>query len=90
LCSVLHLRATAESLDIYLVFLPPYSSDLNPEEYLWKSLKRKVCAAFVQDLEAMKATIQRGWKELSQNLGFARYWFEDFLGPDSFYIEVSL
>ncbi|MFZ2071794.1 MAG: transposase [Halobacteriota archaeon] len=30
----------AEKLGIYLVFLPPYSPDLNPIEFVWKSLKR--------------------------------------------------
>lgn len=83
------VQAAAKALGLYLVFLPPYSPDLNPEEYLWKSLQRKVCQAFVKDLEAMKAVIQQGWKELCENLGFARFWIEDFLGPDSFYSELS-
>lgn len=83
------IQAAAERLGIYLVFLPPYSPDLNPEEYLWKSLKRKVCEAFVKDLEAMKAVIQQGWRDLCENLGFARYWIEDFLGPASCYSELS-
>jgi transposase len=30
----------ANSLNISLVFLPPYSPDLNPIEYIWKSVKR--------------------------------------------------
>lgn len=83
------VQAAAKALGLYFVFLPPYSPDLNPEEYLWKSLKRKVCQAFVKDLEAMKAVIQQGWKELCGNLGFARFWVEDFLGPDSCYRELS-
>ena len=83
------VEIAAEKLGIYLVFLPPYSPDLNPEEYLWKSLKRKVCAAYVKDVEAMKAVIQRGWQDLCKHLGFARYWIEDFLGPDSSYSDLS-
>lgn len=84
------IQTTAETLGIHFVFLPPYSPDLNPEEYLWKSLKRKVCQAFVKDLETMKIVIQQGWRELCDNLGFARYWIEDFLGPDSYYSELSI
>lgn len=84
------LQATAENLGIHLVFLPPYSPDLNPEEYLWKSLKRKVCRAFVKDLETMKAVIRQGWNELCDTLGFARYWIDDFLGPGSSYSELSI
>ncbi|MFQ6063540.1 MAG: transposase [Methanosarcinales archaeon] len=30
----------AKELGIYLIFLPPYSPDLNPIEYIWKSIKR--------------------------------------------------
>jgi transposase len=30
----------AQALGIHLVFLPPYSPDLNPIEYIWKSIKR--------------------------------------------------
>jgi putative transposase len=30
----------AERLRIELVFLPPYSPDLNPIEYVWKSIKK--------------------------------------------------
>lgn len=30
----------AEALNINLVFLPPYSPNLNPIEYIWKSVKR--------------------------------------------------
>jgi len=33
------VKAEAERLGIELVFLPPYSPDLNPIEYIWKSIK---------------------------------------------------
>jgi len=38
----LAVRKKAEELNIRLVFLPPYSPDLNPIEFLWKSIKRVV------------------------------------------------
>lgn len=31
----------ANEIGIELVFLPPYSPDLNPIEYIWKSIKKK-------------------------------------------------
>jgi len=34
----LAVRKKAEELNIRLVFLPPYSPDLNPIEFLWKSI----------------------------------------------------
>jgi len=37
----------AKKLKIILVFLPPYSPDLNPIEYIWKSLKRAISPKFI-------------------------------------------
>ncbi len=50
-------RATvnfAEENGIELVYLPPYSPDLNPIEFIWKSIKRIVSSEFIVDLNHMK------------------------------------
>jgi transposase len=39
------VKRTAEALNINLVFLPPYSPNLNLIERLWKFVKAEVCAA---------------------------------------------
>jgi len=52
----------AKELDIYLVFLPTYSPDLNPIEFIWKSIKRVLSLTFVQDLEEMKRSVNAGQK----------------------------
>ena len=44
-------RAVARDLDIFFVFLPPYSPDLNPIEFGWKDLKRELAAKL--DFDAM-------------------------------------
>lgn len=36
------LQAMAETLGIILIHLPPYAPDLNPIEFIWKSVKRVV------------------------------------------------
>jgi len=36
------VREEAEKLNISLVYLPPYSPDLNPIENIWKSVKSAV------------------------------------------------
>jgi transposase len=76
-------RATmvqAERLDIDLVFLPPYSPDLNPIEYIWKSVKRVISDRFVKSLEDMRTIIARSFIECSTKLTFARSWMTKFLG----------
>jgi transposase len=70
----------AERLDIELVFLPPYSPDLNPIEYIWKSVKRVISDKFVKGLEEMRTIISRSFLDLSGMLSFARSWMAKFLG----------
>ena len=70
----------AERLDIDLVFLPPYSPDLNPIEYIWKSVKRVISNRFVKNLEDMREVIVRSFIECSSTLSFARSWMTKFLG----------
>ena len=48
------VREKASELDIYLVYLPPYSPELNPIEYVWKSIKRVLSLVFVKDIKEMK------------------------------------
>lgn len=82
------VKETAQALDIYLVHLPPYSPDLNPIEYIWKSIKRIVSREFVKTLNEMKEKIADGWKTLSGSLSFARYWISEFLDTDSYYNDL--
>lgn len=72
-------RSTAEQLDIVLVFLTPYSPDLNPIEQIWKSVKREVSVSFVQSLEDLRDIIAKAWRKLSQKLSFAQSWIEQFI-----------
>jgi putative transposase len=70
----------AEHLDIELVFLPPYSPDLNPIEYIWKSIKRVISDRFVKNLEDMRMIIARSFLDFSEKLSFARSWMDKFMG----------
>ena len=59
---------TAEVMDITLVFLPPYSPQLNPIELIWKTIKARICdhlVAAVQELftqESTKDSYLTSWK----------------------------
>ena len=67
---------------IILVFLPPYSPDLNPIEYIWKSIKRIISRTFIRDLDHMKQIIVDAFKKYSGMLSFARAWITKFLGDN--------
>lgn len=69
----------AERLGIRLVFLPPYSPDLNPIEYIWKSIKRDISCTFIYDVNHIKSLIATKFKELSLNLSFANKWITNFI-----------
>jgi len=73
------VKDKARELGIYLVYLPPYSPDLNPIEYIWKSLKRVLSLLFVRSLDEMKTVISAGWNVFSQRLHYAEGWIKRFL-----------
>lgn len=58
---VKEVEAEAEKLGIELVFLPPYSPDLNSIEYVWKSIKRIISTTFVRHGDHMRNTIKEAF-----------------------------
>jgi transposase len=71
-------RKMAEELGILLIFLPPYSPDLNPIEQIWKSVKREVSINFIFSSAYLKRIISDTWSELSKSLSYAKGWAEQF------------
>jgi putative transposase len=65
-----------------LVFLPPYSPDLNPIEFIWKSIRRIISRTFVQDLDHLKQIILDTFNKLGCSLSFAKSWMAKFLASD--------
>jgi putative transposase len=70
----------AEKCGIKLIFLPPYSPDLNPIEFIWKSIKRIISKSFIQNLEYMRSLIAENFLNYASRLSFAESWIEKFLG----------
>ena len=75
----------AQAPGIARVFLPPDSPDLNPIEYIWKSIERVLSVDFVPTLEAMKQTIADAWHVFSGRLSFAKHWISEFLESQKYY-----
>ena len=74
-----NVAITAETLDIELVFLPPYSPQLNPIELIWKSIKRVISRTIVKDQEMMIDTVKTNFMEFSKSKSFCKSWIEVFV-----------
>lgn len=70
--------AKAEELGIELLFLPPYSPDLNPIEFIWKSIKRVISDTFIKSKEHLRNIIRDEFTKLARSLSFAKRWIEKF------------
>lgn len=56
----------ANRLAIELVFLPPYSPDLNPIEFIWKSIKRVISTTSVRHMDDMRNVIKEAFYRLTK------------------------
>ena len=72
-------RQLAEDLGITLVFLPPYSPDLNPIEYIWKSVKRGLSPLLIESADHLKSSVNGLFIKLSKKLSFAKRWIEKIM-----------
>jgi len=73
------VQKTAEELGITLVYLPPYSPNLNPIEYIWKTIKRRVSIKFVQTRDELTELIRETFTILSKSISFAINWIKKLL-----------
>lgn len=72
-------RMTAGDLSIFLLFLPPYSPDLQPIEFGWKDLKRELAAKLDFDgmIEASGPTALKLFGERKHT--YSANWVESFI-----------
>ena len=56
-CATNVVRNLAASLGIELIYIPPYSPNLNPIERLWKFVKGKLRSKYYDDFSVFKSTI---------------------------------
>jgi transposase len=73
------VRQKAKELDIYLVYLPSYSPNLNPIEFIWKSIKRVLSISFVPNLAEMRRIITESFCRFAECKSYAGYWIEMFI-----------
>ena len=72
-------RKFAESLGITLVLLPKYSPDLDPIEFIWKSVRRRISQIlFIGSEWAFKESIRTAFHRLAKSKSFMAGWLEKF------------
>jgi len=72
-------RKRARELDIILVYLPPYSPDLNPIEQIWRAIKRVLSPLLLKTLDELKEVISNSFYQLTQRTSFVEKWVKKFL-----------
>ena len=68
----------AKQLDITLVFLPPYSPDLNPIEFIWKSVRKEILKEFIESVTQLRDLIKNEYMKLAKSKSFANNWMKIF------------
>ena len=72
--------AYAESINIRLVFLPPYSPHLNPIEFVWKSIKRAISKNRIVDRPHMTSLLEERFLQEAGKPSYFAYWIGLFHG----------
>ncbi|MEM0135716.1 MAG: transposase, partial [Thermoplasmatales archaeon] len=73
------VKNRALELNIRLVYLPPYSPDLNPIEFLWKSIKPIVSRTLIASEMHLKAVIESAFEEISMFNSYSMGWIRKFI-----------
>lgn len=68
----------AAGLDIVLCFLPPYSPQWNPIEYIWKTVKFELSKFGILERHQVEAVVEEVFMKESGKRSYCQYWV-DFL-----------
>jgi len=73
------VQKVAEILNINLIFLPPYSPDLNPIEDVWRKIKGIISIDNFKDVEELKNVFEEIFKEIIGEKSFYENWIQKFI-----------
>ena len=73
------VKEVAKELNITIIFLPVYSPDLNPIEFIWKSIKKYISSIVLRCKDELKEVVEKLFYNLASSLSFARNWIKKFL-----------
>jgi transposase len=72
-------KKLAKSLNINLIYLPKYASDLNSIERLWYTIKREISIEFVEDINYLKQQFQVYFYKHTQTDSLAKNFISEFI-----------
>jgi len=72
------VQQIAEILNINLIFLPPYSPDLNPIEDIRRKIKNILSIDNYKDLKTLKTTFHKLYDEIVEETTFYENWIQKF------------
>lgn len=73
------VSACAESLNITLCFLPPYSPQYNPIELIWKTVKYELSKFGILARHQVEAVVEEIFMKEAARLSYAQYWVDLFI-----------
>lgn len=77
-----HSRLVSEhavELDIVLLFLPPYSPQFNPIEFIWKTMKKLISQHFILDGGTLADFIRKWFMDEAAKESYFQGWKRHFL-----------
>ncbi|MFQ5621629.1 MAG: IS630 family transposase, partial [Candidatus Nanoarchaeia archaeon] len=75
------IRKFAESIGITILLIPKYSPDLNPIEFIWKSIRRIMSRIdFIRSEWSFRETIRTIFHRLARSKSFTLSWLKKFGG----------
>jgi len=69
----------AEILNINLIFLPPYSPDLNPIEDVWREIKNKISNNHFKNVCELKESFVKLFNDIINESSFYVNWLKKFI-----------
>lgn len=72
-------KKIAKSLNINLIHLPKYASDLNPIERLWYTIKNKISTKFIENIEYLKNNFLTYFNKYTQTDSLAKQFLQKFI-----------
>ena len=73
------IKRIAEILNIVLIYLPPYSPQLNPIEQLWRKMKRIIRNEYLYSEEYLKELTKKTFYECLNGNKLCNLWLETFI-----------